>query len=87
MNNALTEIAYILDRSGSMESHSQAAINGYNEFLQQQKAVPGQANLSLVLFSSRCHVPETSTPLSEVPELNSETYKTQGQTALLDAIG
>lgn len=74
MNKSLTEIAYILDRSGSMGTHRQAAIAGYNDFLQQQKKVPGQANLSLVLFSTDCTIPETATPISEAPELTAETY-------------
>jgi len=87
MNKSLTEIAYILDRSGSMGRHRQAAINGFNEFLQQQKAVPGQANLTLVLFSSDSDIPKTATPLSEACELNEETYIPEGATALLDAIG
>jgi len=87
MNKSLTEIAYILDRSGSMGTHRQAAIAGYNDFLQQQKKVPGQANLSLVLFSTDCTIPETATPISEAPELTAETYIPEGGTALLDAIG
>ena len=87
MNKSLTEVAYILDRSGSMGKHRQAAIAGYNDFLQQQKTLPGQANLSLVLFSNHCTLPETATPISEAPELNDETYIPNGRTALLDAIG
>jgi len=87
MNPSLTEIAYILDRSGSMSKLRQAAIDGYNEFLHRQKALPGQANLSLVLFSRDCELPETATPISEAPELNEKTYITRGFTALLDAIG
>lgn len=46
----------------------------------------GQANLSLVLFSTDCAIPETATPISEAPELNDETYIPEGATALLDAI-
>jgi hypothetical protein len=87
MNKSLTEIAYILDRSGSMGKHRQAAIAGYNDFLQRQKTLPGQANLSLVLFSSDCVVPEAAIPISEASELNDETYIPHGRTALLDAIG
>ena len=87
MNKSLTEIAYILDRSGSMGRHRQAAIHGFNEFLQQQKAVPGQANFTLVLFSSDSHIPQTATPICEASELNEETYIPEGATALLDAIG
>ena len=87
MNKSLTEIAYILDRSDSMQKHRQAAIDGYNEFLQQQKMLPGAANLSLVLFSTGCSIPEVSTPISEASELDNDTYIPDGSTALLDAIG
>jgi len=86
MNNALTEIAYILDRSGSMNKHREAAISGYNDFLRQQKAVPGQANLSLVLFSDTCEIPKAGIPLSAAPDLSTDNYVPDGSTALLDAI-
>ncbi len=50
MNKNLTEIAFILDRSGSMASVTEAAITGFNEFLRDQQKVEGQARLTLVLF-------------------------------------
>jgi len=84
---ATTEIAFILDRSGSMEAHAEAAIAGFNEFLRDQQAVEGQARLTLVLFDDRIEIPIDNIPVSEVVELDTRTYTTRGSTALLDAIG
>ena len=82
-----TEIAFILDRSGSMGAHTGAAIAGFNEFLRDQQSVEGQARLTLVLFDDRIEIPIDNIPVSEVVELDTRTYTTRGSTALLDAIG
>lgn len=82
-----TEIAFILDRSGSMGAHTGAAIAGFNEFLRDQQSVEGQARLTLVLFDDRIEIPIDNIPVSEVVELDTCTYTTRGSTALLDAIG
>ena len=82
-----TEIAFILDRSGSMQGHTEAAIAGFNEFLRDQQQVEGQARLTLVLFDDRVEIPIDNIPVSEVVALDTETYTTRGSTALLDAIG
>jgi uncharacterized protein YegL len=82
-----TEIAFILDRSGSMEIHTEAAIAGFNEFLRDQQQVEGQARLTLVLFDDRVEIPIDNIPVSEVVDLDTRTYTTRGSTALLDAIG
>jgi len=82
-----TEIAFILDRSGSMGAHTEAAIAGFNEFLRDQQQVTGQARLSLVLFDDRVEIPFDNIPVSEVVDLNSRSYVPRGSTALLDAIG
>lgn len=87
MNNQLTEIAFILDRSGSMESCKQAAIEGFNQFLKDQQDTPGNARLTLVLFDDQYEVPHYSVPLEEMLPLDDQTYQTRGSTALLDAIG
>ena len=50
MNKNLTEIAYILDRSGSMHGMVEPAIAGFNRFLREQQDAPGKARLTLVLF-------------------------------------
>lgn len=86
MNDHLTEIAFILDRSGSMESMAGAAIDGFNRMLRVQQAEPGQARLTLVLFDDQYEVPVKSLPVSEVVELDHSTFVPRGSTALLDAI-
>lgn len=83
----VTEIAFILDQSGSMESNRAAAIDGFNEFLRAQQDTVGQARLTLVLFEDQVEVPVDNIPIEEVVCLSPETYRPRGCTALLDAIG
>lgn len=87
MNPNLTEIAYILDRSGSMAPMTEAAITGFNAFLQQQLDEPGDANLTLLLFDNEFLHPNQRTPLQEVRPLDATVYVPRGRTSLLDAIG
>ena len=87
MNKDLTEIAYILDRSGSMSDMVEPAIAGFNRFLREQQEAPGEARLTLVLFDDEYLAPHRSTPIHEVPPLDTETYVPRSMTALLDAIG
>jgi hypothetical protein len=82
-----TELAFILDRSGSMETIRNAAIDGYNAFLRDQQAAPGQSNFSLVFFDSRVETRIDSIPVAEALPLDAETYVPNGSTALLDAVG
>jgi len=83
----VTEIAFILDRSGSMNPHAEAAVAGFNEFLREQQAVDGIARITLMLFDDEDEVPFDNLPVSEVTCLDQETYRPLGTTALLDAIG
>jgi hypothetical protein len=87
MNPHLTELAFILDRSGSMGSVAAAAIEGFNLFLRAQQTTPGQARLTLVLFDDEYLVPAQSLPVIEVLPLDHRTYVPRNSTALLDAIG
>src|SRR5262249_17255978 len=82
-----TEIAFVLDRSGSMECCRQAAIDGFNHFLIEQQTTEGRAKLTLVLFDDEYLVPVSSVPVQEVVPLNDKTYQPRNSTALLDAIG
>ncbi|MCE9587772.1 MAG: VWA domain-containing protein [Verrucomicrobia bacterium] len=88
MNN-LTEIAFILDRSGSMQSIAEAAVNSFNELLARQQAEHDQTpvKMSLVLFNAEYEVPFASVNAPELPRLHMATYAPDGGTALLDAIG
>ena len=87
MNTRLTEIACIVDRSGSMDSIRSDAIGGFNAFLEGQKRVPGEARLTLVLFDHEYLVLHDATDIRSAPPLDESTYVPRGTTALLDAIG
>ena len=88
-----TEIAFILDRSGSMGSMTDAAIAGYNEFLKAQQATrddrgqPIPATFSLVLFDHEYLPVHNRAPIQAALPLTLDTYQPRGSTALLDAIG
>ncbi len=82
-----TEIAFILDRSGSMEAIRTAAIEGFNTFLRDQQTAPDQARFTLVFFETETDARHISIPIAEVVPLDRETYAPNGCTALLDAIG
>ena len=87
MNQNYTEIAFILDRSGSMDVCRDAAIAGFNLFLEDQQRTEGLAKLTLVLFDDEYLVPINALPVVEVIALDHDTYLPRGSTALLDAIG
>jgi Mg-chelatase subunit ChlD len=87
MKNHYSEIAFVLDRSGSMESCRQAAIEGFNSFLQEQQRTEGLAKLTLILFDDEYLVPIDALPVAEVLPLDNDDYVPRGSTALLDAIG
>ena len=82
-----TEIAVILDRSGSMQTIRTDAIGGFNSFLEVQKAVPGEAKFSLVLFDNHYETPILRKDLKAVEPLTDKTFAPRGSTALYDAIG
>jgi uncharacterized protein YegL len=83
----ITELAFVLDRSGSMQGMKQAAIDGFNEFLRDQQAAPGQTRITLVLFDHEILTVHDSIPVAEVVSLDHDHYVPRGTTALLDAIG
>jgi uncharacterized protein YegL len=87
MRPDLTEIAFVLDRSGSMNAIAGDAIGGFNTFLSQQQALPGAAHLTLVLFDHEYLVVHDNVKIADVAPLNERTYVPRGMTALLDAVG
>lgn len=87
MNPNMTYIACVIDRSGSMGPNRFAAVSGFNEFLQTQKSLPGEAKLSLVLFNQSVLTVIDNQNIQQVPELTHATYLPNGLTALLDAVG
>ena len=87
MKDNLTELVFILDRSGSMRGLEADTIGGFNAMLDKQRAEPGEALVSTVLFDSECQVIHDRVPLDRVPALTEREYYVRGCTALLDAIG
>ncbi len=87
MNNEVTELVFILDRSGSMFSMQEEAISGFNSFLKEQQSLPDDANLTLVLFDNNYDLIYNGKNIKGVEPLNSKTYTLGGTTALLDAVG
>jgi len=88
-----TEIAFILDRSGSMQSMTNAAISGFNEFLKAQQATvddhgqPIPATFTLILFDHEYLAVHNRQDIQTARPLTLDTYVPRGNTALLDAIG
>lgn len=80
-----TEILCINDRSGSMSSIERAAVQGFNAFIDEQRSVPGEARVSLVMFDDQYELKYQAKPLQQVPYL--ESLEPRGWTALYDAIG
>ena len=87
MRNELTSILMILDRSGSMSPLADDVVGGYNSFIAQQKAEPGDAVVTLVLFDHNYEVVYDARPIARVEPLTKKVYSPGGTTALLDAVG
>jgi hypothetical protein len=87
MNPNLTEIAFVMDRSGSMESMKVEAIGGFNAFIQEQMKGPGEVRFTLILFDNEYLKVIDHQPLPSVQKLTDATYEPRGSTALLDAMG
>ena len=83
----MTEVVFILDRSGSMQGLEKDTIGGFNSMLEKQKEEPGEAFVSTVLFDDKTEVIHDRVPIKEVPKLTEKEYYVRGCTALLDAIG
>lgn len=87
MNTNLTEIVFILDRSGSMGTLVSDTIGGYNEFIKKQKELPGEAVLTTVLFDDKYELLHDRVNIKDVKDITHKEYYVRGTTALLDAIG
>lgn len=86
-NEITTDMIFILDRSGSMGGLEAGTISGFNEMLGKQKALPGKARVTTVLFDDAYEVLYQRRPLAEVPAMDEKQYWVRGCTALLDAVG
>ena len=83
----LTELVFILDRSGSMCGLEADTIGGFNSMLKRQKAVAGEAIVTTVLFDDRYELLHDRLPIACVAEMTQKQYYVRGCTALMDAIG
>lgn len=87
MKKNLTELIFILDRSGSMSGLETDTIGGFNAMIERQRKEAGEALVSTVLFDNETQVIHDRIPLDKVPMLTEKDYSVRGCTALLDAAG
>ncbi|GHU05390.1 hypothetical protein FACS1894147_11510 [Spirochaetia bacterium] len=87
MNNNLTEIIAILDRSGSMDHLTGDTIGGYNSFIKGQQDGEGEAVLTTVLFDDKYELLHDRVDVKKVKPITRKEYFARGTTALLDALG
>ena len=83
----MTELVFILDRSGSMSGLEQDTIGGFNSMIEKQKRESGDAVVSTVLFDNYTEVIHDRVRLDQVPRMTDKEYFVRGCTALLDAVG
>ena len=87
MRENLTEMVFVLDRSGSMSGLAADTIGGFNELIEKQKKIEGDAYVTTVLFDHEYEVLHDHVALEEVAPLTDREYFARGSTALLDAVG
>ena len=83
----MTELVFILDRSGSMSGLESDTIGGFNSMIEKQRKEEGEAYISTVLFDDQTEVLYDRVPVAKVEPMNDKQYYVCGNTALLDAIG
>ena len=87
MKKNLTELVFILDRSGSMSGLEDDTIGGFNSMIEKQKCEPGEAYVSTVLFDNVSEVIDDRIDIQKIEPLTRNQYYVRGSTALLDAVG
>lgn len=87
MKKGLTEIVFIMDKSGSMSGLEADTIGGFNSFIEKQKKEEGEAYVSTVLFSDHNYVVHDRVSIDKIEKMTEKDYFVGGCTALLDAIG
>ena len=87
MKKGLTELVFILDKSGSMSGLESDTIGGYNSMLEKQKAVEGECRITTVLFDNNYEILHDRIDIRAVEPISEKEYHVGGTTALLDAIG
>ena len=87
MKKNLTEIVFILDRSGSMAGLERDTIGGFNAMIEKQRKEPGEALISTVLFDNENEVIHDRVDVQKIEPMTDKEYYVRGCTALLDAVG
>ncbi len=87
MKNNITELVFILDRSGSMSGLEADTVGGFNSMIRKQRKEPGECYVSTVLFDNESFVLHDRVKLADIPEMTDRDYTVRGCTALIDAIG
>lgn len=87
MKKNLTEMVFILDRSGSMDRLASDTIGGFNSMIENQKNEPGEAFVTTVLFDDGYELLHNHVNINDVMPITNKEYYARGMTALLDAIG
>ncbi len=87
MKKGLTEIVFILDRSGSMGGLENDTIGGFNAMIEKQRREEGEALVSTILFDHESEVLHDRVPLEKIEPMTEKQYFVRGCTALIDAIG
>ena len=87
MNKNLTELVFILDRSGSMGGLEADTIGGFNAMLEKQKKEEGEAYVSTILFDHEVEVLHDRVSIDKIQPITDRDYFVRGSTALLDALG
>lgn len=87
MKKDLTELVFILDRSGSMSGLEKDTVGGFNSFIEKQKGVDGECLVSVVLFNNISSVTYDRVGLKEIRKMELNDYVPSGSTALIDAMG
>lgn len=87
MKNNITELVFILDKSGSMEGLENDTIGGFNSMLKKQSDVEGDCRITTVLFNDKPHLLHDRIDINAVSPMTHKEYYVGGSTALLDAIG
>ena len=87
MKNNITELVFILDRSGSMSGFEDDTVGGFNATIEKQREKDGKVYVSTVLFDNDCQVIHDRVDINEIKPMTRKEYQVGGCTALLDAVG
>lgn len=87
IKNGITELVFILDKSGSMAGLEEDTIGGFNSMIEKQKKLEGKVYVSTVLFSGESSVLHDRVPIDKIQLMTDKDYEAWGSTALYDAVG